>query len=169
MYRWGWKNEEENWYYFDSNEEILSVVTGDEEVIYVPYEEMDEIEYIDGKAKINLHGMGFSFDRVGTNSEAATDVLWNDLARTDTPMNNWPYDLKCGMCERVFGHYREHGSCPFDNNTLKKVMEFGLKPRVDSRIGPYSTKMFRSPRYAVKAIGWTLFFIFVIVLIIVTN
>ncbi|MDH5402877.1 MAG: hypothetical protein OEY49_10335, partial [Candidatus Heimdallarchaeota archaeon] len=124
FYKWGFSNYREAWYYFDEKEEILIVirlVNKNWEVIEIPYEEIDEIEWNNddnGYAIIKSYGMEFETNRSKDKRASSVTDLWGELARTSAKMTHWPIILICSKCDRKFGHHIGTAVCPWDETML---------------------------------------------------
>ena len=98
FYKWGWNSYRESWYQFDEKDEIFSIIRKSNtgwESIEIPYEEVHEIEYIegkDGKAVIKSGPFEFETNRDSEKRASSLTELWDKMARIDTRMNNWPIE-----------------------------------------------------------------------------
>lgn len=137
FYQWGWKNYKEAWYFFDSQNEMFIVTRQlgkGWETIDVPYEEIDRIEYVDGrngKAIIRSAGFRFETNRALDKRESSVTELWGNLAGTSANMINWPIKLICEKCNRIYGHHIGTALCPFCSIIL-------IDPKIKGRIDPIS-------------------------------
>ncbi|MHA2033466.1 MAG: hypothetical protein ACW99A_06925 [Candidatus Kariarchaeaceae archaeon] len=119
FYKWAWNSYSEAWYNFDDKDEIFTVIRKSSsgwEIIEIPYEEIDQIEYIegqDGKAVIKSGPFEFETNRDSEKRSSSVVEIWNNLARTDSIMNNWPIKMTCQKCNRQFGHHIGTAICPF--------------------------------------------------------
>jgi len=119
FYQWGWKSYHEAWYHFDEKDEIFSVVRKSPsgwESIEIPYEEIYEIDYIeghDGKAIIKSGPFEFETNRDSEKRASSVIEIWDKMARIDTLMKNWPVEMSCQQCKREFGHHIGTAICPF--------------------------------------------------------
>lgn len=135
-YKFGFKYYREAWYLFDEKDEILTVVrqnkTKEWEIIELPYEDIHEIEWYDGpngKAIVKAAGFEFATNRAKDKRASSVTELWQNLAKINTRMRSWPYNLECPQCGKVFGNHTGTAICPFDDFIL-------LDPKVKGRIDP---------------------------------
>ncbi|MCH8908216.1 MAG: hypothetical protein IH840_14095 [Candidatus Heimdallarchaeota archaeon] len=137
FYLWGWIYYYESWYKFDDKDEILTVIRHTEEgweTYDIPYEEINSIDYSGGSNGRGIIKAGkFKFETARSLDKRASSVteMWDNLARTDNKMNNWPISLHCQNCHRIFGHHIGTAVCPFCNIIL-------IDPKVKGRIDPIS-------------------------------
>lgn len=119
FYKWGWNSYREAWYHFDEKDEIFSVIRNSSagwESIEIPYEEVHEIDYIegiDGKAIIKSGPFEFETNRDSEKRASSVIEIWDKIARIDTHMKNWPIEMACQECQRQFGHNIGTAICPF--------------------------------------------------------
>lgn len=132
LYIWGWKSYKEAWYLFDDKDEILSVIQKSVEgweIIDIPYEEINDIEYVEGSnGKALIHSGSFEFETNRVLDKRATSVtdLWENLARIDTIMKRWPIKMTCQECHRDFGHHIGTAICPFCKISLLDINAKGF-------------------------------------------
>lgn len=135
LYLWGWKNYKEAWYYFDNKDEIFFVVQEGKngwDIIEIPYEEIQKIEYVDGpNGKAVLYAANFQFATNRANDKRASSLteLWPELSKIGAKMISWPYTLYCPVCHRKFGNHTGTAICPMDEVIL-------IDPEVKGRMDP---------------------------------
>ncbi|MCE7735944.1 MAG: hypothetical protein GPJ54_13770 [Candidatus Heimdallarchaeota archaeon] len=116
---WGWKSYREAWYHFDDKDEIFTVIKKSKagwESIEIPYEDVYEIDYIEGiDGKAIIKSGPFEFETNRDSEKRATSVIdiWDKIARIDSQMKNWRIEMSCQQCQRQFGHNIGTAICPF--------------------------------------------------------
>lgn len=134
FYWWGWLKYNQAWYHFNDDDMLFTIIQKQNdnwEMIEVPYEQVDQIEWSGGDngfAIIHAAGLTFRTTRADSDRFASVTELWGQLAKFDTYMKNWPITLVCPVCDREFGHHIGTAMCPFDEVIL---IDPNTKGRID--------------------------------------
>ena len=131
----GFKKFKEYWIKFDENEEVITYVTREGErweVTDIPYESVEEVRYsgtTNGRIILKAPHTEIKSYRVNKKNPFSVTEIWDRFAKIDAPMNDWPFELRCMKCNRIFGHHQGTALCPFDENEI--LIDDSIKGRID--------------------------------------